>query len=340
MKDQIHMDGEERHVRDVMNPSGMYCGGVRQREYSTSNDLLPMSGKLIPEFFGRRYIRDMFACRPSLQPSDDSFTASQNADSVQAKPSSEQLATRESLPKIPNLAQAPSTRQPATLIGSPAAAGKKRSVTDAQITKTSKRSKSGSVLAASPATGKGQQSLAGFFKPKAAHSTNSASLSKESETSEAVNRGTCLSSSFQSAVEGSDTAAEAQGEILSVSNSMNSTPSGESIRNPTNGVGSTEDFPSSLHRMDSMNYDSVHDPIETKETWSRLFAKPAAPRCEGHEEPCITLLTKKPGMNLGRSFWMCSRPLGPSGAKEKNTQWRCQTFIWCSDWNPNAANGG
>ena len=77
----------------------------------------------------------------------------------------------------------------------------------------------------------------------------------------------------------------------------------------------------------------INDPVENKESWSKLFAKPVAPRCEGHDEPCITLLTKKPGINLGRSFWMCSRPLGPSGTKERNTQWRCQTFIWCSDWN-------
>lgn len=76
----------------------------------------------------------------------------------------------------------------------------------------------------------------------------------------------------------------------------------------------------------------INDPVESKESWSKLFAKPVAPRCEGHDEPCINLLTKKPGINLGRSFWMCSRPLGPSGAKERNTQWRCQTFIWSSDW--------
>lgn len=334
------MDGEERHVRDVMNPSGMFSGGVRQREYSTTNDSIPMSGKLIPEFFGRRYIRDMFACRPSLQPSNDSVTAGQDAESVQAKPSTEHIAIRESLPEIPNLAQAPSTGQPANSTGSPAAVGKKRSVTDNQTGKTSKRSKSGSALAASPAISKGQQSLAGFFKPKAADSTNSASFSKEPEISEAVVRGISLSSSFQSAAEGSDTAAEAQGETLSVSRSMDSSPSRAGVGNPPDGVGPTGNSQSSVYRSDTMDFDSVHDPIETKETWSRLFAKPAAPRCEGHEEPCITLLTKKPGMNLGRSFWMCSRPLGPSGAKEKNTQWRCQTFIWCSDWNPNAANGG
>jgi len=39
----------------------------------------------------------------------------------------------------------------------------------------------------------------------------------------------------------------------------------------------------------------------------------------------------------GRSFFICPRPLGPSGEKEKDTQWRCGTFMWCSDWTEMAA---
>jgi len=76
---------------------------------------------------------------------------------------------------------------------------------------------------------------------------------------------------------------------------------------------------------------SVIDPIVAKESWSKLLGKRVVPRCE-HNEPCISYVTKKPGLNCGRSFYMCPRPLGPSGQKEKNTQWRCGTFIWSSDW--------
>ncbi|KAL9033564.1 MAG: hypothetical protein Q9214_007454, partial [Letrouitia sp. 1 TL-2023] len=79
------------------------------------------------------------------------------------------------------------------------------------------------------------------------------------------------------------------------------------------------------------------DPVQSKASWSKIFTKPAAPRCQGHDEPCVRMLTKKHGINRGRSFWMCSRPLGPSGNQEKKTQWRCHTFIWCSDWNPRDA---
>lgn len=72
--------------------------------------------------------------------------------------------------------------------------------------------------------------------------------------------------------------------------------------------------------------------FEARKSWGKLFARPIAPKCE-HDEPCKSMLTKKPGVNCGRSFWMCNRPLGPSGSKERGTQWRCQTFIWASDWD-------
>ncbi|KYK59757.1 hypothetical protein DCS_00891 [Drechmeria coniospora] len=42
----------------------------------------------------------------------------------------------------------------------------------------------------------------------------------------------------------------------------------------------------------------VFDPIEAKESWSKLLSKRVPPRCE-HDEPCISLLTKKPGVNCG-----------------------------------------
>jgi AP endonuclease-2 len=77
--------------------------------------------------------------------------------------------------------------------------------------------------------------------------------------------------------------------------------------------------------------DSFIDPIAAKESWSKLLGKRNLPRCE-HNEPCISLVTKKPGVNCGRSFYICARPLGPSGQKEKNSNWRCGTFIWSSDW--------
>ncbi|KAF2397503.1 DNase I-like protein [Trichodelitschia bisporula] len=70
-----------------------------------------------------------------------------------------------------------------------------------------------------------------------------------------------------------------------------------------------------------------------KEGWSKLFTKRGPPLCDGHGEQCITYTTKKKGPNFGRSFWICPRPVGPTGTSEVSGEWRCKTFIWTSDWN-------
>jgi AP endonuclease 2 len=44
--------------------------------------------------------------------------------------------------------------------------------------------------------------------------------------------------------------------------------------------------------------DTVFDPIANKDSWSKLMKKRSPPRCE-HDEPCITLTTKKAGVNNG-----------------------------------------
>ncbi|KAG7291553.1 hypothetical protein NEMBOFW57_001572 [Staphylotrichum longicolle] len=85
-------------------------------------------------------------------------------------------------------------------------------------------------------------------------------------------------------------------------------------------------------KPESSSPEKVFDPIEAKESWSKLLGKRVVPRCE-HGEDCQMLVTKKAGINCGRSFFMCARPLGPSGDKEQGTEFRCRTFIWSSDWS-------
>ncbi len=45
--------------------------------------------------------------------------------------------------------------------------------------------------------------------------------------------------------------------------------------------------------------ENVFDPIEAKESWSKLLGGRVVPKCE-HGEDCISLVTKKPGMNRGK----------------------------------------
>ena len=108
------------------------------------------------------------------------------------------------------------------------------------------------------------------------------------------------------------------------------------------GVSTANRVPTNLppELNPASHHEDEPDPIAAHEqrraAWSHLFKKPIAPKCEGHAEPCKSMQTRKPGANCGRAFWMCARPLGPSGQKERGTQWRCPTFIWCSDWNASA----
>ncbi|KAL8699398.1 MAG: hypothetical protein Q9201_006027 [Fulgogasparrea decipioides] len=327
IKDQITVDGKNVHVLDVMNPAGMFVDGQRQREYSP-RDMLPMSGKLIPEFDGRRNIRDMFTRKPSLQKSQSTASSLQNGELDPGRPNNadESSTPQSSQTTVPKTSTANGQNPKDT---APSLTAKKRSLADASTSKSLKRSKSGSAAPLPPGAGKGQQSLKGFF-----HSTGTA-------------RATCAASTLApgTEIQSDETSITALRSVVEIDTSdvkspthasgvqsFASTSPASSFRSiqssqasPSQGRGATQDA------------ETVHDPIQSKESWSKLFTKPAAPRCEGHDEPCKTMLTKKSGMNCGRSFWMCARPLGPSGEKEKNTQWRCHTFIWCSDWNPTTA---
>lgn len=71
------LNGEEVDILDVINPMNMFEHGQRRREYST-RDILPLSGRCISEFEGRRSIRDMFAGRQT----GENFRANGDTDPV------------------------------------------------------------------------------------------------------------------------------------------------------------------------------------------------------------------------------------------------------------------
>ena len=320
-----------------MNPAGMFVEGQRQRMYSTK-DILPLSGRLIPEFDGRRSIRDMFARKPStfastaiaptiLSPTEavSSFNAATTM-SIGSKPDTEAIlsANDEGLPtSAKNTADTTSRKRPAT---------------DSPASRSLKRSQSGST-AATPT--KGQQSLKGFFKPEATRDaatrtdletggTVRSAASKKSSSVTSLQSSAEVPQCFNTRSDSNSNRAESISEVTHAAATSSLTIPGTSTASPPYH----SDAVLTPSQIQTQAQSQVHDPVASAESWSKLFTRPVAPRCEGHNESCITLLTKKSGMNCGRSFWMCPRPLGPSGAKEKNTQWRCQTFIWCSDWNP------
>ncbi|KAL6713551.1 Class II abasic (AP) endonuclease [Lecanora helva] len=336
MKDKILVDGKEQDMKDVMNPAGMFVNGVRQREYSVNNDPLPLSGKLIPEFFGRRNIRDMFTRTPSLHQSQSPRPADTEAKGPSMEPAACQSTTDDVQAMTIGIVETPAPIAFSDSKCSPVPAAKKRSLAEGPASKTSKRSKSNSTHVTSPTSGKGQRTLQGFFKPKVSAPVRDETVDEKIALSDV--RGNYVERVSHLLVDSSLDESKLGDCDASLQGSIRGVPREDAT--VLNGTVSRASSPAHGSCNGNRDQSCVHDPVESKESWSKLFTKPVAPRCEGHDEPCITLLTKKPGMNLGRSFWMCPRPLGPSGAKEKNTQWRCQTFIWCSDWNSNSANGG
>ncbi|KAF7590154.1 Class II abasic (AP) endonuclease [Aspergillus hancockii] len=307
-KDSVSLKGQQVNMLDIMNPSGMFENGERRQEY-TAKFLLPTSGRLIPEFDKRRSIKDMFSRKPTE-------TLLRSSTASKLTPSSSQDKDHETSAVETSFSGVGSSPFCPIPDGSLAAKGTVRKRSEKKdLTPSVKRSKSMASQTISSSTPE-QKTLKGFFKPK-------------------------------TSVTNQKTVTNIQGPPLQGIKPSSSSPSmpsiisqpekQEDIHGATSvSAGSTDEanpsWPAALPA--SQNRKSFIDPIVSKEDWSKLFTKKPVPKCDGHQEPCISLTTKKPGINCGRSFWVCSRPLGPSGDKEKGTQWRCPTFIWASDWNP------
>ncbi|KAH8661861.1 Endonuclease/exonuclease/phosphatase [Xylariales sp. PMI_506] len=284
LADIVESDGRKVHLRDIMNPPGVFQDGKRRREWSTK-DLLPMSAKLIPEFDRRRSIKDMFkksgtTSVNTLPAVSGTLTSTNSKGALFAPALSVDIAlTDPPHSASPNLNISPSKSSTPTT-KRPQGSG---------FTSNRPQKKPKTSLSKEPSMAKGQSSLRGFFKPKSSEISSTTSCQP---------------------IDVSDGSAQPH-PVLKIGLQPQSSPT----------PAATPNSP-----------EKVFDPIESKESWSKLLGKRVVPKCE-HGENCISLVTKKPGINCGRSFYICPRPLGPSGEKERNSQWRCGTFIWSSDWN-------
>jgi AP endonuclease-2 len=78
---------------------------------------------------------------------------------------------------------------------------------------------------------------------------------------------------------------------------------------------------------------------QSKAAWSQLMAPVQPPNCLVHGEPAKEHTVNKPGPNKGKTFFLCSRPVGPGYDKGKSErlreevdhQYRCNFFKWTSD---------
>ena len=109
-------------------------------------------------------------------------------------------------------------------------------------------------------------------------------------------------------------------------------------------VQSTEDLDAAILEDEFDLDDRGSSRTAASQQWTSIFTRKGPPLCDAHGTPCIELVTKKPGPNLGRRFWICSKPVGPgydngrrmifetaftkfSGQKwEINPEYRCNFF--------------
>lgn len=285
-KDWVEVDGELKHINDLMNPAGMFKKGERKEEWSTKN-LLTLSGKLIPEFDRRRNIKDMFSRKPSLPVGKSD------------------IAIADSFLFI---------SQPPSLLPSPSFSSNNQDVQDVSLLISTTSTYGSSVSPTRTVPQKRGQKATGKMTPIKKSKTNSRSAATDGGGQRSLK-------GFFAA----KTIPVAEPPLSRPESQVDDSPA--SIKS-TKILGNAKEF---LTAIETAAEDVAATP-EKQRTWGKLFSKPIAPKCE-HDEPCRTMLTKKPGVNCGRSFWMCNRPLGPSGSKERGTQWRCSTFIWASDWD-------
>ncbi|KAK1782811.1 Endonuclease/exonuclease/phosphatase [Copromyces sp. CBS 386.78] len=330
ISDSVSKDGATIPITDLMNPEGMFKDGQRQREWS-QKDCLPISAKLIPEFNRRQSIKDMFfkkktpsttakSATPAVDGQDTSDPANTSFASVTAIATLQEAVIPAPSPKQ-TLSQS-TTTEPALSQTSPHP--KRRAEQPASSIRSPKKAKT--ALAKQPSSkagpGPSQNTLMGFFKPK----TPTPSVNPENQP--APINGNNYSPATIAEITTGDNPSPAEG---SQPRSPFQTDDVEEWNGNAAGSKTTS---SATHKATTAAVEEgkVFDPIQNKESWSKLLGKRVVPKCE-HGEDCMSLVTKKPGINCGRSFYMCARPLGPSGDKETGTEFRCKTFIWSSDWS-------
>ncbi|KAJ9641544.1 Class II abasic (AP) endonuclease [Coniosporium tulheliwenetii] len=311
IKERVDYEGKEVNIRDIMNPPGMFKDGERLVEH-TMKILPAFSGRLLPEFDKRRSIRDMFAPKASPRPSRSTpnslvSSAEDLGSSIQSSaPASSMLPTAEG--GVP----AANGTTPNGI--SPTVKTSRKRPADALSAKPAKRTKS-TTISGAPAAFQGQKTLTGFFRPKSLPATPppAADTPTADRGLDDTASGNALAGTAHPANEGAQPASPSQPLASAFSRQPSPTAAAAAAADSkTNTPPLSLRSPSSTNpqpqpQQDAVSNDVVIDPIVSKESWNKLFTKPSPPRCEGHGEPCLRMVTKKAGFNCGRAFWICAR---------------------------------
>ena len=316
--DRVQLEEGEVPFSDIMSPPGVFVGGERRQDWKLQN-VPALSAKKMPEFDKRRSIMSMFSASGSTK--------------SPSKLPAESITSASPL-------QSPSGRQP-TGDAAPNTAAELSEVSNEGTEASSAKRKASATIKEKPEkrqkpdlkaqSSKGQQSLKGFFKTQEKQVNGSPTKNTRKEKVNGLPTSDSPTMNLAANLTGIASASmdrESLEEEESKQADAITAPSATAASPTPSASPSPSEFSNQLAANE-----------QSQRSWSTLFAKPPAPLCEGHNEPCKTMQTRKKGSNQGRSFWMCARPLGPSGEKERGTEWRCGTFIWCSDWTGKKEGG-
>lgn len=227
----------------------------------TAKDHPPMSAKLIPEFNNRRSIKDMFFKKPAAPKPTLEPVAESSAGP------SEEPAKVEPPPKAEPIESSASQPESETSAPSPTktrSSGLKR--TPSSVASTARPQKKAKATLTKEPSSKGQGSLMSFFKPKntAPPTANNSEATEDPKEDPKTVGGLDGISDVEMVIE------------------PNTTQESKDTPRPTSPG-------------------TVFDPIQNKESWSKLLGKRTMPKCE-HGDDCISMVTKKPGVNRGKSL--------------------------------------
>jgi AP endonuclease-2 len=311
-KDIVDWRGEEVHIVDILNPPGMFKDGKRLRDYDAAKDPRPTSGKLMTEFNKRRSIKDMFAKKPTLATSKTSSAT----NTISPEPNKDMSAME------PTLAASKTSSAANTTLS--------------ELNKGTGTVYSGGMASSHPfeeehTTTKTAVPMNPVTSPEKRRASATSPAKSMKRTKSNIGNGNSQSSSKgQKTLTGFFAAKPSAPKPEAGSSTIPSPPTSAPEDSQTSTTFDQSQTTYSQTSTDTMPEPFI-DPEASKEGWARLFSGKPPPRCE-HGEPCKSFKVKKAGPNCGREFWLCARPLGPTGQKERGTQWRCPTYIWASDW--------
>ncbi|BGP52696.1 hypothetical protein JCM8202_004777 [Rhodotorula sphaerocarpa] len=267
------------------------------------SDKLPdppaFAARFYPEFSGKQQtLQSFFGKKSDLAPkaSPSPSPAASNGPAAKAP----------SMPPPPSssAARAPSSSQDNGENGSNGHSkkGKERSTTPAEAKKT------------------GQQELSSFFKPPAKieppkkKRKKSKTGSPPPASSRSSQSGSAASRTKPSPSPGSISRDGSDREVLV----LDDDEADPALDAEARAAASAEPY--------NLNADSAS-------AWSNIFAAKPPPLCEGHQETSRLWTVNKPGVNKGRRFYLCARPVGPGYDQGQakihvDPQYRCNFFQW------------